>query len=79
VNKLTSLTILSVNIEGYLTADETAALLGIERRSLYHYVRRLEGFPQPVKIGRTLLFKEDEITDWRKRHPTRRRGDPPPD
>jgi len=66
-----------VNIEDYVDADQAADLLGIKRRSLYHYVRRLEGFPQPVRIGRTLLFSKDELTSWRADHPARKRGDSP--
>jgi excisionase family DNA binding protein len=62
-----------VNIEGLLTTDEAADLLGVERRSLYTYVRRMPGFPQPTKIGRTLLFNEQELLDWRAKHPARRR------
>ncbi|MFD8555683.1 helix-turn-helix transcriptional regulator [Streptosporangium canum] len=59
-------------MDGYLDADQTADLLGIKRRSLYHYVRRLEDFPQPTRIGRTLLFEKDEIKAWRAAHPSRR-------
>lgn len=62
-----------MNIDDFLTADEAADLLGIERRSLYTYVRRLEGFPQPVKVGRTLLFDRRALLGWRAKHPSRRK------
>jgi predicted DNA-binding transcriptional regulator AlpA len=68
-----------VNFDDYATADEAADLLGIERRSLYTYVRRLKGFPQPVKVGRTLLFDRESLLGWRAKHPARQRhGHPPP-
>ena len=69
--------ILSVNTDEYVTADEAAELLGIERRSVYTYVHRLKGFPQPTKIGRTLLFDRQALISWRKAHPARKRDSPP--
>lgn len=65
--------------ENYVTADEAADLLGVQRRSLYLYVHRLKGFPQPVKVGRTPLFDRQALMDWRARHPARRRRGAPPD
>lgn len=56
-----------------MTADEAADLLGIERRSVYTYVRRSEGFPQPVKVGRALLFNREALTNWRTKHPARQK------
>ncbi|KWX03184.1 hypothetical protein LI90_4235 [Carbonactinospora thermoautotrophica] len=67
-----------MNITDYATADEAAELLGIKRRSLYTYVRRLKDFPQPVKIGRTLLFDRQTLINWRAKHPARRKRDSPP-
>jgi prophage regulatory protein len=66
-----------VNIEDYATADEAADLLGIQRRSLYLYARRAPGFPQPVKVGRALLFDRAALLAWRQAHPARKRGDSP--
>lgn len=57
-----------------MTADEAADLLGIQRRSLYYSVQRVDGFPQPQRIGRTLLFVEAELRQWRAEHPARSRG-----
>ena len=65
-----------MNFDDFATADEAADLLGVERRSVYVYVRRLKDFPQPVKVGRTLLFDRQALTDWRAKHPARRRGTP---
>jgi excisionase family DNA binding protein len=66
-----------VNIEDLVTADEAAELLGVERRSIYTYVRRLKGFPQPRMVGRTLLFDRDALLKWRAAHPARRKSEPP--
>lgn len=59
---------------GWLTADEAATLLGVSRKSLYDYVLRLKGFPPPKRIGRTLLFNEADLREWREQHPARRRS-----
>lgn len=68
---------LSVNIEDFVTADEAADLLGIERRSVYSYVHRLKGFPQPTRVGRALLFNRKALHEWRATHPARRKKGPP--
>jgi prophage regulatory protein len=60
-------------IEGHVTTDQAAELLGIRRESVWDYVRRLPGFPRPTKVGRTLLFNRQELLDWRKAHPSRKR------
>ncbi|MFD6415323.1 helix-turn-helix domain-containing protein [Streptomyces sp. NPDC060194] len=65
-----------MNTDDFATADEAAELLGVERRSVYTYVRRLKGFPQPKKVGRTLLFDRRALHDWRAAHPKRRRSAP---
>lgn len=65
-----------MNIDGYVTTDEAADLLGVKVASVYLYVRRLEGFPQPKKIGRTLLFDRQALISWRAEHPTRKRDSP---
>lgn len=57
------------------TTDEVAEILGIKKESVYIYVRRLKGFPQPTKVGRTLLFDESAIRQWREEHPARQRGE----
>ncbi|MDX2532290.1 helix-turn-helix transcriptional regulator [Streptomyces scabiei] len=62
-----------MNIEGLVTADEAADLLGVDRRSIYTYVRRLKGFPQPTTVGRTLLFDREALLNWRAAHPARRK------
>lgn len=61
-----------MNLDDFATADEAAGLLGIERRSVYTYVRRLKGFPQPVTIGRTLFFDRRALLEWRANHPSRK-------
>ena len=63
-----------MNIPGMLTTEQVAKALGVKKESVYIYVRRLKDFPQPTKVGRTLLFPEQAVRDWRKEHPARPRG-----
>lgn len=63
---------LTMSIEGHLTADEAASLLGVKRESVYSYARRLPGFPQPTRVGRTVLWKRADLLKWRAEHPTRK-------
>jgi prophage regulatory protein len=61
-----------MNLDGYLSTEQAAELLGIKVPSVYLYVRRLDGFPQPVRIGRTLLFDHAALLAWREKHPSRK-------
>lgn len=63
-----------MNIEGFLSTSAAAERLGIKVESVYTFARRLDGFPQPTKVGRTLLWPEAEIDAWRAQHPTRKHG-----
>jgi len=67
------LTLLTMNIPGMVTTEQAAEVLGVKKESIYIYVRRLDGFPQPLKVGRTLLFNEEALKSWRAEHPARRR------
>ncbi|MFM9595353.1 helix-turn-helix transcriptional regulator [Streptomyces scabiei] len=64
-----------MSIDGLLNTQQTAARLGVKVESVYTFARRLDGFPQPVRIGRTLLWPERELDAWRAAHPARRRRD----
>ncbi len=61
-----------MNLDGLVTTEEAAELLGIKVASVYTFVARVAEFPQPVKVGRTLLFHREELLAWRKCHPSRR-------
>jgi prophage regulatory protein len=61
-----------MEIKGHVSTGRAAEILGVKRESVWDYARRLPGFPQPVKVGRTLLFKEEALRDWRREHPARR-------
>jgi predicted DNA-binding transcriptional regulator AlpA len=63
-----------MNIDGFLTTTETASRLGVKVESVYTFARRLDGFPQPTRVGRTLLWPEAEVDAWRAEHPARKRG-----
>ena len=45
-------------IQMLLSDIEVAALMSVSRNTIWRWVRNLEGFPQPVKIG--------GVTRWRK-------------
>lgn len=62
-----------MDMTGWLTADEAASLLGVSRKSIYDYALRLKGFPPPTRIGRTVLWRERDLTEWRAAHPPRNR------
>lgn len=63
-----------MNTDGFLSTEQAAQRLGIKVASVYTFATRLEGFPQPTRIGRTLLWPEAEIDAWRAEHPARKRG-----
>lgn len=68
-----------MEIPGYLTSDQVAARLGINRQSVYNLVNRVADFPKPTKIGRTSLWQEAAVDEWRAKHPARRRPATNPD
>lgn len=74
MNSVAGFTLLTMNIPGMLTTEQAAELLGVKKESVYIYVRRLDGFPQPTKLGRTLLFDEAALRLWRQEHPARPRS-----
>lgn len=61
-----------MNLDGYVSTERAAEVLGVKVASVYLYVRRLDGFPQPTKVGRTLLFRETDLIAWRASHPSRK-------
>jgi predicted DNA-binding transcriptional regulator AlpA len=63
-----------MQIGDLMTAEQVADLLGIQRRSVYHFARYLDGFPRPsMKLGRTPLWDRKAIEEWREAHPARHR------
>lgn len=69
-----SFIVVTVNMDGLLTTEQAAKRLGIKVESVYTFARRLDGFPEPIRIGRTLLWPEGELDAWRAAHPARHRG-----
>ena len=60
-----------MDLTDYLTSDEAAERLGINRQSLYNLANRSPDFPKPEKIGRTSMWRQQELDEWRVRHPKR--------
>lgn len=59
-----------------MTAAEAAAHLGVSKTTVYtnHRDREKTGFPQPARyIGRTPVWTAEQLDQWRKAHPARRR------
>lgn len=66
-----------MEIPGYLTSDQVAERLGINRQSVYNLVSRVADFPKPTKVNRTSLWAEAAVDEWRAKHPARRKAAPP--
>lgn len=64
--------IVTMNIDGFLSTEQAAERLGVKTESVYTFARRLDGFPQPTRIGRTLLWPADQLDAWRAQHPPRK-------
>jgi len=48
--------------ERYLNLTELRKRLGgISPASVYRYIQQIEGFPQPIKLGRVTRFRETEV------------------
>ncbi|WBB94173.1 helix-turn-helix domain-containing protein [Verrucosispora sp. WMMC514] len=60
-------------IDGHLTSDDAAARLGIARQTLYNLAQTRDDFPEPLRIGRTLLWPIAGLDAWREQHPARRK------
>jgi excisionase family DNA binding protein len=62
-------------MEGFLTTEEAAELLGVAPKTLYYYLRDHEknGFPKPRRFGRALMWEREPLLAWRREHPARKR------
>lgn len=48
--------------ERYINLTELRERLGgISPASAYRYIQQIDGFPQPVKLGRATRFRESEV------------------
>lgn len=57
------------NIQDLVSAPQAAELLGVARKTLYRYSYVYGDFPQPMKIGSTVLYDPDALRTWREKHP----------
>lgn len=55
-------------MEGFLTSDQLAARLGVQRTSIYRMHTRGD-LPKPEKVGRTPLWPLVAIETWEQSRP----------
>lgn len=58
---------------GRLTSDESAARLGITRRTLFNLASTRDDFPTPIYVGRNPLWLAEHLDAWRANHPARKK------
>ena len=48
-----------------LDADDIADLIGLSgRRAVYRRLARGSDFPRPVRIGRSMRWRPEDVADW---------------
>lgn len=52
-----------MDIPGFLTSKQVAALAGIKRSTIDFYVYT-DKMPKPIKIGRTSVWSQQVIENW---------------
>ncbi|GAB3561091.1 putative DNA-binding transcriptional regulator AlpA [Actinopolyspora lacussalsi] len=63
------------NLDGLISAPQAAELLGISVKTLYRNSYTYDDFPQPTRVGRTVLYDPDKLRAWRYDHPPRGHAD----
>jgi excisionase family DNA binding protein len=53
----------SYGLPEFLEADEVAALLRVDRKTIYEAARRGD-IPGVIRIGRSLRFRRDAVLSW---------------
>jgi predicted DNA-binding transcriptional regulator AlpA len=48
-------------VKQYLRVLDVAAMLHVCRATIYNYLKKIPGFPQPMKVGRLSLWDSEEI------------------
>ena len=51
-------------MQQYMSADQVCDLLKIAKSTLWRWERTIEGFPQPIKIGRTIRYSENDLHEY---------------
>ena len=51
-------------ISPLLGVADVAALLGTSAKGVYNRLHRGSGFPPPIRIGRSLRWRVEDINDW---------------
>ncbi len=47
--------------ERLLTVDELADTLCSGQSSIYRWIKEMEGFPQPLRLGRAVRFRQSDV------------------
>ena len=63
INKLENIQISEENLPDVLTVDELAALLRLNRKTVYEAVARNE-IPGCQRIGRSIRFSRQAVLNW---------------
>lgn len=63
------MTMTAMALDQLVTTDTAAEILGVHRNSVYRYSYTYADFPQPTKVGRTLLHDPAALQQWRDEHP----------
>lgn len=54
-----------MTFRGYFDADQVARLFGVERRTVYKWGQRDNGFPEPAKyVLRSPLWRAKDVIRW---------------
>ena len=62
----------TITQERFLRVKEVAALMGISKSTVWNYMKKLEDFPQPIKIGMNVtVWRLSEIIRWMDRQSER--------
>jgi predicted DNA-binding transcriptional regulator AlpA len=64
-------------VKQYLRVLDVAAMLHVCRATVYNYLKKIPGFPQPMKIGHLSLWDSKEIEVFMENAPRGVHGERP--
>lgn len=54
-----------IELSGYISADQAAKLMGVSRKYLY----RIQQYLPPYRVGRSLLYRQEDVERYVETHP----------